>query len=169
MQRRIIGGMAAVLMGSLTSVAFTQPPDQTPPTAQVTHMTRFAQQVVDLTNKERARYNLAPLTLQANLCAAANWMARDLASNPKFSHTDRQGRSIRTRLPAFGYTDWRSIGENIAAGQRTPAKVVDAWMHSAGHRHNILMPSFREIGIGYYVAPNNKYRYFWVQDFGSRE
>jgi uncharacterized protein YkwD len=30
----------------------------------------------------------------------------------------------------------------------TPATIVRAWMHSPGHRANILNRRFREIGIG---------------------
>src|SRR5579871_666951 len=108
MQRWIIGGLTAMLVASMGAVAFTQGLDQPPGIKASSQEEQFARQVVELTNRERARYNLAPLTLQKNLSAAASWMARDLAQNPQFSHTDRQGRNIRERLPAFGYTDWRS-------------------------------------------------------------
>jgi uncharacterized protein YkwD len=168
MQKWTIGGLAAMLFASMAAVAFTQPPNQAPATKAASQEEEFARQVVELTNKERARYKLTPLTMQKNLSAAAHWMARDLVQNPKFSHVDRQGRNIEARLPAFGYVHWHTIGENIAAGQTTPAKVVDSWMHSPGHRANILRPDFREIGIGYYNAPNTEYKCYWVQDFGSR-
>jgi uncharacterized protein YkwD len=178
MLRGITGGLIALLMIGMGAVALTQRAETQGAETQKTDPSpakmdsreeQFARQVIDLTNKERARYNLAPLTQQKNLSAAASWMARDLAQNPSFSHTDRQGRNIEARLPAFGYTDWRSLGENIAAGQTTPEKVVEAWMHSPGHRRNILASSFREIGIGYYYVPNNKFKRFWVQDFGTRQ
>ena len=26
---------------------------------------------------------------------------------------------------------------------------MDAWLHSTGHRENILTPDFRELGVGY--------------------
>jgi len=128
----------------------------------------LVRKVIDLTNRERARYKLEPLTQQKNLNAAAQWMARDLAQHHYFAHVDHQGRNIDQRFPAFGYTDWHTIGENIAAGQRTPETVVNGWMHSPGHRKNILTPSFREIGVGYYVDPASKLKRYWVQDFGSR-
>ncbi|BDG35019.1 CAP domain-containing protein [Saccharococcus caldoxylosilyticus] len=42
-----------------------------------------------------------------------------------------------------------TAGENIAAGQRTPQEVVNAWMNSPGHRANILNKNFTHIGVGY--------------------
>ena len=36
----------------------------------------------------------------------------------------------------------RSIGENIACGQRSPTEVVRGWMNSPGHRANILKRDF---------------------------
>ncbi len=44
-----------------------------------------------------------------------------------------------------------TFGDNLAfvAGPRsTPREIVVAWMHSSGHRANILNGRFREIGIG---------------------
>jgi uncharacterized protein YkwD len=42
-------------------------------------------------------------------------------------------------------------GENLAYGtgpEGSPAEIVDRWMHSPGHRENILRAAFTEIGIG---------------------
>ncbi|MFD0328838.1 CAP domain-containing protein [Streptacidiphilus monticola] len=54
-------------------------------------------------------------------------------------------------------------GENIARGQQTPAAVMDAWMHSPGHRANILNCSYHSLGVGAYFAPGGPW---WTQDFG---
>jgi uncharacterized protein YkwD len=59
----------------------------------------------------------------------------------------------------FGLT-YRSAGENIAYGYRTPSDVVTGWMNSPGHRANILNGSFKQIGVGY-VADGN----YWTQMF----
>ena len=71
------------------------------------------------------------------------------------------GSSCFTVLPEFGIR-YETAGENIAAGQRTPAQVVRAWMHSEGHRNNILNPDFTQIGVGY-THTNRGYRHFWAQ------
>lgn len=65
--------------------------------------------------------------------------------------------------------------ENAAAGQQTPAEVVNAWMNSPGHRASIMDPYTKEIGIGFEVdneagtIPNQPYGLgstYWVQTFG---
>jgi len=50
-------------------------------------------------------------------------------------------------------------GENIAKGQRTPKEVVRCWIRSEGHRKNILNPSFKKTGVGFYKK-------YWTQRFG---
>ena len=62
-------------------------------------------------------------------------------------------------IKAFGLS-YRTAGENIAYGQRTPQAVVNTWMSSSGHRANILNASYTQIGVGY-VADGN----YWTQMF----
>ena len=57
------------------------------------------------------------------------------------------------------------ILENIAAGNATPEAVVDQWMHSPGHRANILNKDFKELGVGYYYKENSTYKHYWIQMF----
>ncbi len=128
---------------------------------------RLIQQVVELTNAERARRDLPPLRINRQLSAAADWMARDLAKRRALSHTDTQGRDIVRRITDNGYDNYNYLGENIARHTRDPAKVVEAWMNSPGHRANILNPRFREIGIGY-VSGGGTWDHYWVQNFGAQ-
>ena len=65
-----------------------------------------------------------------------------------------------------GYT-WSAAGENIAAGQTTPSAVVTSWMNSSGHCNNIMSPSFKHLGVGYYYGSASTYKHYWTQDFGS--
>ena len=58
-------------------------------------------------------------------------------------------------LHPTGYWMWATpfaIGENIAAGQRTPQDVVDGWIASDGHCANLMNPNFEELGTGYLNA-----------------
>jgi uncharacterized protein YkwD len=112
-----------------------------------------------LLNGERADAGLPPLKLDALLSAAAQAYAADLVAGQYFSHTGRDGSTIRSRLDAAGYLPrnggW-AIGENLAWGTgalATPASIMQAWMNSPGHRENILNAEYREIGIG--VVPGN--------------
>ncbi|MGI9021584.1 MAG: CAP domain-containing protein, partial [Solirubrobacterales bacterium] len=63
---------------------------------------------------------------------------------------------------------------NIAWGGRslgTPKQIVDAWMHSSGHRANILNGRFRDLGIGFGSgSPTNRKvnAGIYTTDFGYR-
>jgi uncharacterized protein YkwD len=129
----------------------------------------FVQQVVDLTNNFRAKNGLAPLTLNSKLTEAAQIHTENMAVQDFFSHTGKDGSSAGDRAAKTGY-DWRTLAENIAAGQRSPAEVVQAWIDSPGHRENMLNPSVKEIGVGYFFLANDtgttNYNAYWTQKFG---
>jgi uncharacterized protein YkwD len=81
-----------------------------------------------------------------------------------YSHTSPDGREPWHRAEAAGSTR-RSIGENIACGQRSAAEVVRGWMNSPGHRANILKPGFTHIGVGF--AGGGAAGTYWTQLFGG--
>ena len=114
----------------------------------------YALRVVELVNAERAKYNLAPLTLDTSLANAADTRAKEIVQS--FSHTRPNGESFSTVLKEHGVS-YRGSGENIAWGQKTPEIVVNTWMNSEGHRANILNSRFTKIGVGYYVNNNTPY------------
>ena len=66
------------------------------------------------------------------------------------------------------------IGENIAWGTGnfgTPRQTMNGWLHSAGHRENILTAAYAELGIGY--LPAQTFQGYsgatlWSQEFGLR-
>jgi len=120
----------------------------------------FIQRVVDLVNAERAKENLSPLTVNVKVQAAAQVRAKECEQS--FSHTRPNGSSFATALREQGVT-YKSAGENIAWGQRTPEEVVNAWMNSTGHRKNIMNPNFTTIGVGYYE--NARGTDYWCQLF----
>lgn len=120
----------------------------------------FIQRVVDLVNVERAKEGLSPLTVNKNVQAAAQVRAKECEQ--LFSHTRPNGSSFATALREQGVT-YKSAGENIAWGQRSPEEVMNAWMNSPGHRKNIMNPNFTTIGVGYYE--NAKGTDYWCQLF----
>lgn len=126
----------------------------------------LVQRVLDLTNAERAKYDLQPLKLNARLAAAADWMARDMAQHGYVGHTDSLGRSLAQRVPTFGYNNYAILRENLAGGHESAEEVVDAWMKSPGHRASILCNKSTEIGIAFFQDPTSKHRRYWVQEFG---
>ena len=123
--------------------------------------------MLELTNAERQKAGLASLSLNAQLANAAQTYSQVLATSGCFQHTCGPVPNFAERDGQAGYTDWTSIGENIAAGYSTPETVVAGWMASPGHRANILSPNFTEIGVGL-VSGGGKYGTYWAQEFGSR-
>ncbi|QDG53463.1 hypothetical protein FIV42_22770 [Persicimonas caeni] len=133
----------------------------------------YEDQILQLTNAERAAgascgatyYSPQPaLTADPQLREAARCHSLDMAVQDYFSHTSANGDSMSDRINATGYP-WRSIGENIAAGYRDPISAMVGWMNSDGHCRNI-MSGFTELGVGYVYLDNNRYGYFWTQNFG---
>src|SRR5690625_727952 len=122
-------------------------------------LSQFEQQVVDLTNQERAKYGLSPLTADWELSRVAKEKSRDMLVNNYFDHNSPVYGSPFDMMDAY-MIHYRSAGENIAKGQRSPEEVVNAWMNSEGHRANILNASFTHIGVGFVEDGN-----IWTQQF----
>jgi uncharacterized protein YkwD len=121
-------------------------------------------EVVRLVNVERASEGCGAVTVDTRLTAAARAHSADMAANDYFSHTSRDGTEFAERITSAGYR-WSSAAENIAAGQRSPASVMAAWMGSDGHRRNILNCGLRHIGVGLAYSPDD--RPYWTQDFAT--
>lgn len=93
------------------------------------------------------------------LMGVARAKSEDMAKNNYFSHTSPTYGSPFDQIKSAGIS-YRSAGENIAKGQRTPQQVVQAWMDSPGHRQNIMNASYTHIGVGFVEAG-----YYWTQQF----
>ena len=135
------------------------PDDQSVPDSAVSQQAR---DVLSLVNAERNKNGLSSLTLSNKLTAVANEKARDMAENNYFSHTSPTYGTPFQMLQQYGIR-YRTAGENIAAGQRSPEEVMNSWMNSSGHRANILNETYTEIGIGYFAG--GSYGTEWVQMF----
>jgi uncharacterized YkwD family protein len=133
-----------------------QPKTETPASSTVS---AFEQQVLDLTNQQRAKYGVPALQLDVELSKVAREKSRDMQTKGYFDHNSPTYGSPFDMMKQFGIS-YRAAGENIAMGQRSPQEVVNAWMNSEGHRKNILNADFTHIGIGH-VAEGN----YWTQMF----
>ena len=103
-------------------------------------------EVVRLTNEERAKEGLPALAVSDLATQAAGVRAKELKQ--LFDHTRPNGKSCFTALDE-AKVSYTAAGENIATGYSAPASVVSAWMNSPGHRANILSRNFNAIGVGY--------------------
>ena len=137
----------------------SKPAPTTPPTNNSGSNQGYAEEVLRLVNIERSKAGLSSLTTNATLKAAADKRAQETKAS--FSHTRPNGSKFSTVLQEYGIS-YRTAGENIAYGQRSPQEVVNGWMNSPGHRANILNGSFGKIGIGVYQSGGVIY---WSQLF----
>ncbi|MBC3949546.1 MULTISPECIES: CAP domain-containing protein [Pseudomonas] len=108
-----------------------------------------------------------PLTWNPALASAAENHSRGMANNNFFDHMDRDGRMPGDRAELAGYSG-RQIGENIAAGQGSVAKVVEGWLASPGHCANLMNPAFNELGAAYAVDPKSDAGIYWTGVFGAQ-
>ena len=122
----------------------------------------FESEVVRLVNIERTKHGLPNLKEDWQLSRVARYKSEDMRDNKYFSHTSPTYGSPFEMMKNFGIS-YKSAGENIAKGQKTPAAVVNAWMNSSGHRKNILSKGFTHIGVGYAADGN-----YWTQMFISK-
>jgi uncharacterized protein YkwD len=129
--------------------------------------TNFEDTVLTLVNQERATAGCAKLTKDSRLVKAARAHSADMAARNYFDHTTPEGVTFDKRITNAGYRFSRAA-ENIAAGQSSPASVMDAWMNSSGHRANILSPNVKELGVGKGYNAASTYKTYWVTDFGAR-
>lgn len=123
----------------------------------------LAQDATDAINALRAQAGRAPLSLNAELQAAAEAHARDMAKYRYFSHTGRNGSTHATRAKRAGYS-YRHLSENIAQNQPSMSVALNAWMNSPGHRKNILNSRARDYGLA--VAKDANGITYWVMMLG---
>ena len=119
----------------------------------------YEAEVIRLVNDIRVQNGLKALSTNWELSRVARYKSEDMSSARYFSHTSPTYGTPFQMMKSFGLS-YRTAGENIAYGQRTPAAVVDAWMNSSGHRANILNSSYTQIGVGYCASGN-----YWTQMF----
>ena len=121
----------------------------------------YARQVLEETNKVRAKYNSAPLVLHPTMQKAA--MARAKELSVKFSHTRPNGRPGHLIGPEFGVAG--IFAENIAMGQGSPKEVVADWESSSGHLVSMIDDTAKTLGVGFYKGDDGVA--YWCQLFAG--
>jgi hypothetical protein len=105
------------------------------------------------------------LAYSRELNQAGRYHSQDMLDKNYFSHTSADGTSFFDRVSQW-YEESGFVGENIAMGYVDGFDVVmHGWMCSEGHRANILLQDYRELGVGV-SSGESFYRYF-TQDFGG--
>lgn len=100
----------------------------------------------DSANRERVTHQLAPLKWDSALAEAARRHALLMSDERSLSHQLPGEPRVDQRAVQAG-ARFSQVGENIAMG-REPAAIHTGWMHSPGHRANILNAHFTALGVG---------------------
>ncbi len=116
--------------------------------------------VLRFTNVQRRKHGLRALRPAHCLGTFATSWTRSMAVNDSFRH-----QSLR---PILTTCRQHTAGENIARGRPTlgAAEVVDLWMHSPGHRANILNRRYRYLAVDAWRSTSTNYVYV-TQDFAG--
>ena len=115
-------------------------------------------EVLRLCNIERAKEGLNALSMNGTLQNVCDIRVKEIKT--LFSHDRPNGEDCYSAVPSS--YELKTMGENIARGQKTPEKVVEDWMNSPGHRANILNPEYSYMGVGHSFDGN-----CWVQFFSN--
>ena len=142
--------LLAVALAAVIALTAAPAPAATP--AEVKNSTKIFKQV----NQKRENHNLRALNRHKCLQRFANRQAQRMANQRRMFHQD-----LRPILNTCGL---RSAGENVAYTSGPATSVVGAWMHSPGHKANIL-GNYRLTG----VAVRKGGGYWWAaQVFGRK-
>jgi uncharacterized protein YkwD len=115
--------------------------------------------VWQLTNGARVNNGLRALQQHSTLVSLARWRSKDMVQRNYFSHD-----VLGTGYQIYHWYDLNGLqyswgGENIGwnngySDGDSPIKIHEGFMNSAGHRANILEPTFTHGGIGAFAADN---------------
>lgn len=109
-----------------------------------------SEELVKLANSARSAARLQPLEWDDALAAAAHDHALRMAASSSISHRYQGEKDLAERTSSAG-ARFSLIEENVAAGPTT-LQVHNGWMHSQGHRENLLNPSINRIGVAVVAA-----------------
>lgn len=116
---------------------------------------RVTYAMVDGINALRSAAGAPPVTLNAQLTAAAATHSRDMAVQNRPWHFGSDGSSPLLRVRRTGYAG-RMLGENISETFETEVETLSAWMELPDTRAVVLDPAARDVGFSWYQEPGGK-------------
>lgn len=149
-----------VVQAKPIAVVDPPPPKQESKTVEYTeeYTAELERAIHDRINAERVRQGLSILAYDDTLATVAALHSVDMAKENYFDHADENGCTSSCRVTNAGYA-WRAVGENLFlikssyrySANEASAIIVQGWMGSDGHRHNIENKDFTVEGIGVVV------------------
>jgi uncharacterized protein YkwD len=125
-------------------------------------LTVAEQYLLAAANQDRANQGLPALRLDPVLSQASAFHAREMAEHAAISHQFADEPELAERGSSAGVR-FSLISENVG---EAPTSVIihNLWMHSPGHRANLLDPHVNTIGI---AIVSRDHQLYAVEDFAS--
>lgn len=121
--------------------------------------------LAELTNDHRVAMGLDALLPDPDARECARAHARHMAGHPFFDHVNPEGDDPGVRLSVCG-VEWRTYGENLAAGQESADAAFAGLLDSPPHRENLEDPGWTHEGHGFWTGgPHGTY---YAQSFVRR-
>lgn len=125
------------------------------------------EKLFQLTNAERTKQGLSPLTYNDQLATAGQRKAADMFAKNYWAHYAPDGTAPWDFIKKAGYT-YEYAGENLAKNFMFSQGVVDAWMNSTTHRENLLRKEYTDVGFAVVNGVlNGEETTLVVQEFGK--
>lgn len=120
--------------------------------------------VLDSVNTLRQARGLGPLSLNAELTAAAATHSRDMSVQNRPWHFGSDGSSPLVRAQRAGYRG-KLLGENISETYQTELETVANWMGKPDTRDVALNPAATDLGFSWYQESSGKI--WWTMVTGA--
>ena len=109
-----------------------------------------------------------PLNWNDTLYSAAEGHSLDMAKRNYFEHRSPEGATVSQRVSAARY-NWKSVGENLAAGDTSVAEAVQGWLDSPEHCENMLDARFRDVAVACVQQPGTQWGTYWTMVLGRKQ
>lgn len=124
--------------------------------------------LLEHTNALRLERGPHGLRAESRLMEAARRHAGEMVRRDRYGDTDANGHILDgmdhgARVQKAGYAFAR-VAENVGWQIARPdpvARMMSDWIHSPGHRRNLLIPEVTEVGVG--AARGKSGRWYFVQ------
>ncbi len=123
--------------------------------------------VLRLINEYREELGLPQLKNSRALNIASFEHSRDMGERDYLAHETPEGLTPFARMSRSGYSYDTVMAENLAGGQSTAERVVEAWRASPDHDETLRNPDLRVVGIARFDAPQSHYKVYWTTKFGG--
>lgn len=111
---------------------------------------------------------VATIKWNNQLSTAAKHHSDDMADKNFLNHQGPLGNSPSDRVSNAGYK-WKTVAENIAGGADTPEHVIEQWLASPGHCHNLMNPAHIEFALACTRNNLSDFRIYWTLVLASPE